>query len=97
MAGKQLHKSITTGRCVSDSVPDSFEERFLPQFLPLWGFACFYLFFFFYFLGIMVLSNTVRNLIRRKKLEQQEGDEGSEKSKVDVVEAGAKEEKKHSF
>lgn len=41
----------------------------------------------------MVLSREVKNLIRREEEEEQEGEEASEKSKVDVVEAGAKEEK----
>lgn len=47
MAGKQLHKSITRGRCVHDTVHDSFKGRFLPQFLPLWGSTCFDCYFFF--------------------------------------------------
>lgn len=57
----------------------------------------FILIFSFYFLGIMVLSREVQNLIRREEEEEQEGEETSEKSKVVVVEAGAKEEKTHSL
>lgn len=46
MAGKQLHNSITRGRCVHDTVHDSFKGRFLPQFLLLWGSTCFDCYFF---------------------------------------------------
>lgn len=80
MAGKQLHKSISRGRCVHDTVHDSFKGRFLPQFLPLWGSTCFDCYFFpFYFLGIMALSRKVPNLFRREEEEEQEGEEASEK------------------
>lgn len=88
MAGKQLHKSITRGRCVHDTVHVTFEERFLPQFLWLWGSTCFDCYFFSsIFWGIMVLSRKVPNLFRREEEEEQEGEEAGEKSKVDVVEA----------
>lgn len=45
----------------------------------------------------MLLSREVQNLIRREEEEEQKGEMASEKSQVDVVEAGAKEEKKHSL
>lgn len=97
MAGKQLHKSITRGRCVHDTACFIRGETSASIFAATGFHMLLFLFFPFHFFGIMVLSRKFQNLIRREEEEEQEGGEASEKKKVDVVEAGAKEEKKTFF